>query len=176
LELQKEVVKTDIPTAQVGYLDIFNASYFYRPSERTVVDPINPYSVNGLQLGVTVSLGNLLAKPFAVKRAKAQYKIAELQAKDYDIELETLVKTRYYDYILSLGQLKIATQNAQESKGVAESLRKKFEKSEITLDAYNQSRIGQTTASTTQITAEVAFLKAKDALEDVIGVKLSEVK
>src|SRR4051812_38240087 len=56
LEAQKEVAKTEIPTAQVGYFDIFNATYFYRPSGKTVVDPINPYSVNGLQLGVTVSL------------------------------------------------------------------------------------------------------------------------
>ncbi|MET4082098.1 outer membrane protein TolC [Pedobacter sp. UYP30] len=173
---QASSIKTAIPMASLSYLDLFNGSYIYRPQGKVAIDPVNPYSVNGFQLGINLNLGAFLQKPFAVKKAKADYKVAQLQQQDYDAILTTEVKARYYDYIQSLAQLKIATQAAQDNKGVAESQRYKFEKGEVTLDTYNQSRTLLTESSTSKITAEVNFLKAKDQLEELIGVKLTDVK
>jgi hypothetical protein len=171
-EERKNVVKTGIPITQLSYLDMFNAAYFYRPDNRSIIDPVNPYNVNGFQFGINVTLGGLLQKPFQVKRAKSEYKISQLEAQEYDMQLEMEVKKRYYDYIQQVSQLKINTQSAQDNKGVAESLRNKFEKGEITLDAYNQSRVAQSASSTAKIQAEINYLKAKDALEEIIGTKL----
>ena len=173
---QAASIKFAIPMASLSYLDLFNGSYIYRPKGKVAIDPINPYSVNGFQLGVNFNLGAFLQKPFAVKKAKADYKVAQLEQQDYDATLATEVKARYYDYIQSLAQLKISTQAAQDNKGVAESQRYKFEKGEVTLDTYNQSRTLLTESSTSKITAEVSFLKAKDQLEELIGVKLTDVK
>jgi outer membrane protein TolC len=175
-EAKKELVKTGIPIAQASYLDIFNVSYFYRPEKKAVLDPVNPYNFNGFQLGVNLNLGSLLVKPFQVKRAKADYKIAVLEAQQNDKTVEMEVKRRYYDYIQQISQLKIATKSAQDNKGVSESLRNKFEKGEITLDAYNQSRLSQSTSESEKINVEINYLKAKDLLEEIVGVKLSEVK
>jgi len=175
-EAKKELVKTGIPLAQVSYLDIFNASYFYRPENKSVLDPVNPYNFNGLQLGASVNLGNLLQKPFQVKRAKADYKIAVLEAQQNDKTVEMEVKRRYYDYIQQISLLKIATKIAQDNKGVSESLRNRFEKGEITLDAYNQSRLNQSASESEKVAAEINYLKAKDLLEEIIGIKLSDVK
>lgn len=175
-EAKKELVKTAIPMAQVSYLDIFNVSYFYRPEDKTVLDPVNPYNFNGFQLGASLNLGTLLQKPFQVKRAKADYKIAVLEAQQNDKAVEMEVKRRYYDYIQQVSQLKIATKSAQDNKGVSESLRNKFEKGEITLDAYNQSRLNQSASESEKVATEINFLKAKDLLEEIIGVKLSELK
>jgi outer membrane protein TolC len=175
-EAKKELVKTGIPIAQASYLDIFNASYFYRPEKKAVLDPVNPYNFNGFQFGVSVNLGSVLAKPYQVKRAKADYKIAVLEAQQNDKLVEMEVKRRYYDYIQQISQLKIATKSAQDNKGVSESLRNKFEKGEITLDAYNQSRLTQSASESEKINSEINYLKAKDLLEEIIGVKLSDVK
>lgn len=175
-DAKKEVVKTGIPAAQLSYLDVFTGSYFYRPDKNTVIDMVNPYNVNGFQFGVTLNLGTFLQKPFLVKRAKAEYKVAQLEAQQTDALVEMEVKRRYYDYIQQIGLLKISTKSAQDNKNVAESLRNKFEKSEITLDAYNQSRVSQSVSDAGKITAEVNYLKAKDLLEEIIGKKLSEVK
>lgn len=175
-EERKIGVKTGIPISQLSYLDIFNASYFYRPDDRSVLDPVNPYNINGFQFGVTLNLGNFLQKPFMVKKAKSDYKIAQLEADEYNTQLEKEVKTRYYDYILELSQLKIYTQSALDNKTVTEGLKNKFEKGEISLDAYSQSRINQSAASTARIQAEINYLKAKDSLEEIIGRKLSDVK
>ncbi len=173
---QKESMKAGIPISQVSYLDIFNANYFYRPEDRAVLDPINPYNVNGFQFSINFNLGNFLQKPFEVKRAKAEYKVAQYEAEEYDLLLEKEVKTRYYDYIRQISQLKINTQSAQDNKGVAENLRSRFERGEITIDAYNQSRIAVSSSASAKIQVEIDYLKAKDALEEIIGEKLAEVK
>lgn len=175
-EAKKELVKTGIPIAQASYFDILNGSYFYRPENKSVLDPVNPYNFNGFQLGVSVNVGNLLQKPYQVKRAKADYKIAVLEAQQNDKTVEMEVKRRYYDYIQQISQLKIATKIAQDNKGVSESLRNKFEKGEITLDAYNQSRLNQSASESEKVATEINYLKAKDLLEEIIGVKLSDVK
>lgn len=176
LAAQSESIKTAIPMASISYLDLFNGSYIYRPQNQVAIDPINPYSVNGFQFGVNLNLGTFFQKPFMVKKAKADYKVAQLEVQDYEATLATLVKASYYDYIQSVAQLKIATQAAQDNKGVAESQRYKFEKGQVTLDVYNQSRTLLTLSSTERITAEVNFLKAKDQLEELIGTKLTDVK
>lgn len=175
-QAQKESAKTAVPSTTLSYLDIFNASYIYRPDEKPALNPLNPYTVNGFQFGINFNLGTFLQKPFTVKKAKADAKVADLMAQEYNLAIAVEVKKRYYDYIQSISVLKLNTLMAQENKGVAESLRNKFEKSEITLDVYNQSRINEFNSSQAKILAESTFLKAKDSLEEIIGVKLSDVK
>lgn len=171
-----ESVKTGIGISQMSYLDIFNASYFYRPQRKIAIDPVNPYNVNGFQLGININIGALMQKPYQVKKAKADYKVAQLQELDFDNQLVVEVKKRYYEYIEQKAQLKISTQSAIDSKGVAESLRNKFEKGAVTLDVYNQSRIVEANALTLKINTETNFLKMRDLLEEIIGQKLPEGK
>jgi len=169
-------IKTQLTVASLSYLDLFSASYFYRPQGKIAIDPINPYIVNGYQFGISLNLANFISKPFMVKKAKSDYKIALLEEKEYETQLVNEVKSKYYDYIQSISLLKISSQMASDNKGVAESLRSRFEKGEITLDAYNQSRINQFSAYQAKIAAEATYLKSKDILEEIIGTKLTDVK
>ncbi len=168
--------KNELPITALSYLDIFNASYFYRPENRSVLDPINPYNVNGFQFGINLNLGNFLQKPFNQRKAKSDLKIAQYQAKEYELALEVEVKKRYYNYIQQISQLKIYTVSMQDNKNTADNLRRKFENGELSLDTYNQSRINLTSATTLKIQTEVNYLSAKDSLEEIIGMKLSDVK
>jgi len=174
--LNVEKAKADVPIATLGYLDMINGSYFWRPQNRSAIDPNNPYVVNGFQLGINVSLGAVLQRPFLVKKSKYDRKIAELEAEDFDRKLANEVKGKYYDYIQQVTQLKINAQSVQDSKNVADNLKYKFEKGEVTLDVYNQSRISQSAANTAKIQSEISYLKAKDSLEEIIGKKLEEIK
>lgn len=175
MALNTEVVAADVPAAKMSLLDIFNASYIYRPDNAVAINNINPYVVNGFQFGVNVSIGNFLQKPFLIKKAQSELKIARLEQQEYDVILANEVKSRYYAYILQLNELKLRTQAAQDNKTVADDLRYKFEKGEITLQAYNSSRISATGADSSRIQSEIDFLKAKDALEEIIGAKLESV-
>ena len=181
LAARAESVKSAIPMSKLSYLDLFSASYFYRPDQNTVITTpgsttANPYSVNGFQFGVNLNLGSFLQKPYMVKRAKAEYKVAKLEAQEYEATLENDVKRRYYTYIREITQLKINTQSVQDNQNVADNLKNKFTKGEITLDTYNQSRINLANANTSKIDSEVNLLLAKDQLEEIIGQKLSEIK
>nr|WP_121273067.1 TolC family protein [Pedobacter schmidteae] len=176
LEQGVEKAKAEIPITTLSYLDIFNGSYFYRPDQKSVLDPVNPYNVNGFQFGINVNLGNFLQKPFTAKKAKAELKAAQYQAQEYDLALVVEVKKRYYAYIQQINLLKIYTESVQDNKNTADNLKHRFEKGEIPVDNYNQSRINLTTANTQKVQTEVNLLSAKDALEEIIGMKLSDVK
>lgn len=179
MEAQQQVSKTGITLANLSYLDIFSASYIYRPNDQTAIiapgSNTSPYVVNGFQYAVTVNLGAFLQKPFLVKRAKAEYKVAQLQSLDYDVTLVSEVKKRYYAYVQMLAELKIRTQKAQDNISVADNARRRFEKGEITLDVYNGSRVQVADANSEKIQTEVNYLNAKDALEEMLGKKLSEI-
>lgn len=186
-ESQRETSKVGVTLAKINYLDIFSASYFYRPNgeatstSSTAVLPgqtgnTNLIVGNGIQYGISVNLASFISKPFLVKRAKSEYKVAQLQSADYEITLVSEVKRRYYTYVQMLAELKIKTQTAQENKTVADNARRRFEKGEIALDAYNSSRIQLSDSNTNQIQTEVNYLTAKDALEEMLGKKLSEIQ
>jgi len=181
LDARAEGAKTAIAVNNLSYLDIFNASYFYRPDKNPVLTTPgladqNAYSVNGFQFGATINIGTYLAKPAMGKRAKAEYRAARYEAQEYDITLGIEVKKRYYTYIQQISQMKINAQSVQDNKNVADNLKYKFEKGEISLDTYNQSRINLASAQTAKIQAEVTYLTAKDALEELVGRPLAEIK
>ncbi|WP_158795380.1 TolC family protein [Pedobacter sp. L105] len=175
--------QTAIPINAMSYLDILNASYNYRPNQPASGVSSLPglngtyiTSVNGFQFGATINIGNYLQKPYMGKKARADYKITQLEAQEYNTTLAIEVKKRYYSYIQQIALLKINTESVQENKNVAENLKHKFEKGEIALDSYNQSRINLASSNTAKVQSEVSLLEAKDALEEIIGKPLSEIK
>lgn len=179
IDKQAESIKTNIPITALGYLDIFNASYIYRPNANTVVvapgSTLNPYLVNGFQFGVNISLGSFFARPYQIKRAKLDYEVAKLNADEYNNTLETEVKNRYYNYIQQVAQLKFSVQNLQDITLISEGVKTRFEKTEVSMEVYDQSRISLTAAKMAQLSIEVNLQKAKDALEEIIGKKLTEI-
>jgi len=181
INYQEQIARIGITTATLSYLDLFSASYFYRPGEKTAIaDPnnptANPYVFNGVQLGVSMNLGGYITKPFAVKRAKIEYKIAKSQTEDYEISLVSEVRRRYYQYVQSLSELKIKTQISQDNESVAVNARQKFERGELALDQYNGSRLLLADSNSEKIQSEVNYLNAKDNLEEIIGKKLTDIK
>ncbi|HEY0244863.1 MAG TPA: TolC family protein [Mucilaginibacter sp.] len=177
---REQSAKAAIPNNAVSYLDIFNASYIYRPNDAiAIASPgltANPYSVNGFQFGVNFSLGQFLEKPFIGKKARADYNASLYETKEYLSTLELEVKKRYYAYIQQISLLKMLTQSVEDNRIVAENLKNKFEKGDVSLDVFAQSRANLTAANTTKLQCEANLLLAKDALEEIIGKKLSEIK
>lgn len=178
-ELQAEGIKTNISIAEVSYLDILNASYIYRPNDQTAIAGPgvtgNPYLVNGFQFGVNLNLGSFFEKPYQIKRAKIDYQVAQLNAQEFNNTLAYEVKNRYYNYIQQVAQLKLSTQNLQDISLIADGIKNKFEKTQVSIEVYDQSRVTLTAAKMAQLGVEVNLQKAKDALEQIIGVKLTEI-
>ena len=180
---QRKIMENNVSTAKsslaanrISYLDVLNVNYFYRPGERSAVNPDNPYVVNGIQFGVSLSPGMLLQKPFQVRQAKNAYENMKLERDAYDVTLANEVKSRYYDYILSLNEISMYRQSSQDAQGRLEDAKLRFERGEIDNLEYDAARQEVLNANATLKQTEVIFLKNKDALEQLIGVDISSIR
>lgn len=171
--LNEKLAKGNIRTETLGFLDMFSASYYYRPNDKAAINPDNPYIFNGIQYGIGTSLGALVERPFRIKEAKLRHQIAIEVSLDYEKTLTQEVKNRYYTYILQLKELKLKTQAVQDAKGIADDVATRFQRGEIELEAYNSSKSNYNSAISTKIQTEVAYLTARDELESVIGQKVN---
>ena len=90
--------------------------------------------------------------------------------------LENEVKSRYYSYVQLVNELKIINQEAQDSKLLFERARTQYELGEAEFEEYSQRKATSTQSSLAVMRTEVEFLRAKDALEEIIGVKLTDVE
>ena len=168
--------KAKIGVARATYFDAFTASYIYRPNDAAVLNTENPYSVNGLQLGVHFNIGILFRTPAYVRQAKEEHNEMIYQAKEYDILLESQVKQTYYDYLHQFNTLKVKQKAYNDNKAASDGLQYKFEKGEVSLDDYTKAKSITSYAESERLLAEVNWLKAKDTLEALIGEKLENVK
>jgi len=171
---QETQAKNDLTMSNLSYLDLFNASYFYRPESRQALNVENPYITNGFQFGININLGSYLSKPFEAKNAKSDLEIAKLEKQIYDKELEKEVKTRYYNYVLQLKELKLKTIAAQDVSTTVQDITNRFERGEMTLEEYNSGRAALSEVGSTKIQTEINYLRAKDDLEEIIGTKLAD--
>lgn len=176
LELNEEKAKSVYRSQPMGYFDMFNISYYYRPNERSAITPDNPYVFNGIQYGLNINLSTLIQRPFLTKQAKVDYKITQLERQAYEHTLENEVKSRYYEYLRVLEDYKIRTQANSESKVLLQDMQLKFERGEVDLESYSTVKSGLSASLTGTLQAEVDLLMAKDALEEIIGVKLTDIE
>ena len=174
-QYQTAIAKNNITKTNVGWLDAFSVSYYYRPTQGAV-DIVNPNIFNGYQLGFSLNLGAILQKPFATKEAKAQYKVAQLEEKQYGLTIAALVKARYFAYLEQLGNLKLRTRAYTDAEALVKLLRNKFEKNEVTFDDYQRALIQSTEQNQQIIHAESGVFTTKSALEELLGEKLENVK
>lgn len=176
LALNEEKARSIYRAQPIGYLDIFNVSYFYRPEERSAVNPENPYIVNGFQYGINVNVSSILQRPFLTKQAKADYKITQLEREAYDRTLENEVKRRYYEYVRVLEDLKIKSQALGDSKVLLTDVQNQFELGESDLETYSTIKAQVSFSQAELLEVEMALLLARDALEEIIGVKLTDLE
>lgn len=173
---QENIAKNNVAVANLSYLEPFNANYFWRPDEQETLNPQNPYVTNGFQFGINVNPSSLFAKPFQVKTAKSNHKIAQYQKEAYDVELEKQVKTRYYNYVLQLKEFKLKTMAAQTAKGSFLDISNSYQRGEITAEEYSEARDLIAESDYSKLEAEIAYLSARDDLEEIIGMKLTDLK
>lgn len=174
-QYQTAIAKNNITKTNVGWLDAFSVSYYYRPTQGAV-DIVNPNIFNGYQLGFSLNLGAILQKPFATKEAKAQYKVAQLEERQYNLTITALVKARYFAYLEQLGNLKLRTRAYTDAEALVKLLRNKFEKNEVTFDDYQRALIQSTEQNQQIIHAESGVFTTKSALEELLGEKLENIR
>lgn len=171
------IANSNISKTKMSVFDALTVSYVYQPGT-TTIDPANPSTsyFKGLQAGVFLNIGTLLAKPYLTKAAKQELLIAHNEQDEYRITIATEVKKRYYLYIQRVAELKLQTKSVQDVESSLNDIKYKFEKGEETFDNYNKVQGQYTDHQQTKIQAEANVFIARADLEELLGTKLENIK
>lgn len=172
-----EVAKANVSKTQASWLDALTVSYVYQPGTATI-DPVNPTTsyFKGLQAGVFLNVGALIAKPSQIRQAKLETAVVRSELDEYRVTLTTEVKKRYYLYIQRMAELKLQIRALTETGNSLKDFKYKFEKGEETFDSYNKVQIQYSEHQQTKVQAEANVFIAKADLEELLGTKLENVK
>lgn len=173
-ENQVKIANMGINKAKTDWFNIVSFTYLYSPTNTTTL--VNPTYQSGYQVGISTSIGSILQKPGMVRVAKEQYKIAQLTQEEYNLGIEATVKQRYFAYVQAMSVLKWKTQDVSSADLTVKDIKYRFEKGEQSFDNYNRAQEFYSNAIQAKIQAEGAMLIAKSSLEEIVGVKLEEIK
>jgi outer membrane protein TolC len=171
---QVNIAKSAVSQASMSWLDAFTASYIYSP--KSSLNLIQPTIFNGYQLSISINLGQYLTKPFAVRSAKESVKVAQYQQQEYNLSIESTVKKLYYQYLAAQAELRLRSGAIIDGETAVKQLKYAFQKGEATFQVYNEALTSLYQQGGFKVQAELATLTAKTNLEEVLGVKLEEVK
>jgi len=168
----QDAAKYKIQYAKLDWFNIFNFAYF--PSNNAAA--LSPNAANSYQLGFSTSIGTILQKPVNVKLAREDYKVAQDNQAEYNLNIEAIVKQRYYAYIQQLTLLNWRTKDLENNGMIMKELKDKFEKGEEIFDNYDRAITLYSNSVQAKITTEGAYLTAKSSLEEIIGEPIDSVK
>ncbi len=176
-ETRIDIAQAGVNRAKMSYFDILSLSYLYNPNNNGIVNPnLNTNALYGYQFGLFINIGGILQKPFVVRQAREEKKLAEQEKEVYDLSIEAEVQKRYFLYIQELAILRINAQSMLDVESLLSHTRHRYEKGEETLDVYGKTLIMFADHQTQKIKAEAAVLIAKSSLEELLGVKLETIK
>ncbi|NCX95604.1 MAG: hypothetical protein EBX41_04190 [Chitinophagia bacterium] len=184
LEHKLKATKYAYSRSKLAWAEVIGFNYLYSPSNTVTIDSastktyalVSSRTLTGYQLGINANLGSLLGKMGTTKILKEEMYIAELDIDEYFIKLESEVKQRYYNYVVRTVILSHKSKAEIEAESLSKQIKYKFEKGEETLENYSKVMTNYYAAVQTKLEAEGDVMRAKCALEEVIGVKLEQIK
>ncbi|MFK7907635.1 MAG: TolC family protein [Chitinophagales bacterium] len=124
----------------------------------------------------SISLGSLFKTSHETKRAEQKLDIAHHKVNQRKLQIRAETLTRYEDYLMTIEMLKLRTQAVEDFYATYLALSKKFKESRASLEEYNQASSTYYTALENKLRSESEVAVAKISLEEMIGVRLEEVR
>lgn len=179
---QVDIAEKNVTLSKWSWLQNFRA--VYNINENTLGTNPNPTDPNTggrllayprYNIGLGVSLGDILTTPLNVNTAKDQVKIAEQELNAQKLRLRAEVLESYYHYQLAAQLLKIRSEENEEAYANFVLISEKFKTGESTLDEYNKIAAIYNAARATLVQQEMQLKIEKAKLESYIGVKLDTI-
>jgi len=169
------VMQEGVYQARWSWLNTLSMSYQYNPKQ--AVDNTTTSSVfPQFGIGVTVNIGNIFSTPSKISQAEAELHASQASLNTQISYIRAEVKRRFAKYIQSVDLLKIRQRAVNDSESEMEYIKHKFEKGETTIDEYNKVLRSYTDNLQGKVTSEGDVLYSKISVEELIGMKLEDVK
>jgi outer membrane protein TolC len=170
-----DVLQEGLYQAKWSWLNTLSMSYQYNPKQ--AVDNSTTSSIfPQFGIGVTVNIGNIFLTPSRVSQADAELRASKASLSTQLSYIRAEVKRRFSKYLQSLDMLKIRQRAVNDSESEVEYMKHKFEKGETTIDEYNKALRSYTDNLQGKATSEGDVLYTKISVEELIGMKLEDVK
>jgi len=157
-----------------SWLNTFSLSYQYTPNITSDQSTQLVYPRAGI--GVTVNIGNIFSVPSKIAQADEDYKIAIANYNAQKVFIRAEIIRRYADYKRDIELLKVRTQAVEDSYSSLLLTKKKFDNGEIDLDEYNKVLRSYTDNMERKVVSDGDLMYHKGTLEEMIGIKLEQVK
>ena len=126
-------------------------------------------------IGLNIPAGIYPVNHYTSRSFKKRFAVKVDQINSQKLELRRKVLNAYQEYLLAKELLKIQTTTSEESSTDLLIMQKKFKENRGTLQAYNEAQQKFTAESVTKLSYQRNFIVAKNDLERLIGVGVSEV-
>lgn len=171
---QINIAKSNLTAQKSTWFDGLSFSYIYQPNN--TLNIVNPTFFDGYQVAISFSVTSLFQKASSVKQAKEAVKLAQYSQEEYNLTIETQVKSLYYAYMQQLLTLRLQTKLYADAQSMNKDVNSKYAKGEATFAEYLQAQGVLTAAMQSKIAAEAGYLSAKAALEELLTKKLEEIQ
>lgn len=129
------------------------------------------YNVSG-----SISIGTFFIIPYNTKQSKEQLMISQSQVNAQKLQVRNSVMRAYNNYVLREKIYRIQSQIALDNETSHKLLEQKFKNGEITFETYSASLGAFSQVTLNHLSAERDFKDAKLDLEQLIGMKLEDVR
>ncbi|MFK7983883.1 MAG: TolC family protein [Saprospiraceae bacterium] len=153
-----------------------NESHFLKDSILNSEDIRIPNpSVNNLffpkyNLGVSINLGGIFARPAQAKIIQAERNIVKLEEQQQMLKVRAIVLQLYQEHELAVEVLKFKTQAAEEASSVYTLILEQFQNDKVDYKDFSAASINYHGANEAKAIAETEVRKAKIAIEEFIGI------
>jgi outer membrane protein TolC len=127
-------------------------------------------------LRAQVSLGMFFTIPYGVKQNRERVIIAQSNVNAQKLQVRNAVLHAYNEYQMREKIYKIQTQLALDNETSHKLVEQKFKNGEITFETYSMSLTSFSEIQLAQLEAEKEFRNSKLDLEQLIGMKLEDVR
>jgi outer membrane protein TolC len=171
---QANAARSNYNVTKFAWLDGLSVSYIYSP--QNLVNQAQPTIFKGYQLAITLSIGQLFKNPGITNAAHETYKVAQYQQAEYMLALESQVRKLYFGYLEAVAELKLRTGAVTDAGSAVKQLKYAFQKGETTFQIYNEQLTSYYNQNSFMVQAELATWTTKTNLEELLGMKLEDVK
>jgi outer membrane protein TolC len=178
LNSEIKMAKTDLSTAKISWLEPLSFQYVARSNEANLnsVNITTADILTGYQFGVSFSPTSLFSKPGTIKKAKEQIEIAKLTQAEYFLQLEAIVKSRYFVFLQYQKSLAPANSAYNDAENNYKVIKSKYERGEASFLDFNSASLSFNDALQRKLQLEASYLSSKVALEEYTVTRLENIK
>jgi len=168
-----EVARLEVKKESWSWLNALNFSYIYYPEFLNSSEGNFP---SRFGIGISVNIGTIFGLPIRLSQAKENFKVAEHNKESQWLNIRYEVQRRFFAYISNYRIYMSRVKRLEDAKSNLLLSEHKFKNGEIDLDTYNQALTSFNINKELVIDAESAMNSEKASLEELIKIKLEEVK